>query len=241
VAGHRVVQGGAVLVVVNALRCAPPARTRGLRALTTPPRSSHWHLRDEHRFRPPSTLERAARCECSCAASPRNHGRLARPTPLRGAHHGEAAPWTARLSRRRDCRWIQVVARLKQGERRLRSRVCNDARAFAPTTTRSCFATARHLFDRAKLDRMSRPFRLTKQSVRAPLSFDEIREKYGASARDVADVRGFVFGAARDVKHHDFKKKSPRKLVAGKLKARPAKVKPRKPKPTTKARKQKGK
>jgi hypothetical protein len=47
---------------------------------------------------------------------------------------------------------------------------------------------------------MSRPFRLTKQSVSAPLSFDQIRDKYGASARDAAEVRGFVFGTSADAR-----------------------------------------
>ena len=55
---------------------------------------------------------------------------------------------------------------------------------------------------------MSRPFRLTTKSVRAPLSFDELREKYGASAKDAAEIRGFVYGDSTDVPRRVFRQKS---------------------------------
>jgi hypothetical protein len=40
---------------------------------------------------------------------------------------------------------------------------------------------------------MKKGFRITAKSVAAPLSFDEARVKYGASAADVRAVRMFVF------------------------------------------------
>jgi hypothetical protein len=39
---------------------------------------------------------------------------------------------------------------------------------------------------------MKKAFRITAKSVAAPLSFDEARVKYGASAADVRAVRMFV-------------------------------------------------
>jgi len=40
--------------------------------------------------------------------------------------------------------------------------------------------------------RMKKAFRITAKSVAAPLSFDEMRVKYGASAADVRAVRMFM-------------------------------------------------
>src|ERR1700687_940901 len=63
---------------------------------------------------------------------------------------------------------------------------------------------------------MSRPFRITTKSVGAPLSFDEMREKYGASAKDAAEVRGFVYGLSTEAVHRVFSKKFKGKVFGGK-------------------------
>ena len=41
-------------------------------------------------------------------------------------------------------------------------------------------------------ERMKKAFRITAKSVAAPLSFDQVRGKYGASAADVRAVRLFI-------------------------------------------------
>ena len=42
--------------------------------------------------------------------------------------------------------------------------------------------------------RMKKAFHITTRSLATPLSFDEVSEKYGASAKDVRAVKMFVFG-----------------------------------------------
>ena len=41
-------------------------------------------------------------------------------------------------------------------------------------------------------------FRITAKSVAKPLTFDEIRNKYGATAKDAAKIRLFVFSNLQD-------------------------------------------
>jgi len=63
------------------------------------------------------------------------------------------------------------------------------------------------------------PFNLTARSVATPLSFNEIRKKYGASAKDAAEILGFVWGSTTDAVRYRFYKKSKDKLIAGKARA----------------------